>query len=344
MQTRTQIIDPLADDQWDQRLADHEALNFFHSRAWAQVLSKTYQYQPLYVCTLKGDSVVNLLPLMEVKSILTGKRGVSLPFTDYCEPILSNGMSFTDLIEDVRDIAQKRGWSSVQIRGGEIIDAPPEEQYYVHELELQADPETIFQKLRSAKKRNIRKAGKEKIEIIHADSLDSINAYYRLHCQTRKRHGVPPQPYGFFKNIYKYVIAAQKGKVVLACHEGQIIAGCVYFHCNNKVLYKFGASNRAFQHLRPNDLVMWEAIQWYAAHGYQSFCFGRTALDNAGLRRFKSDWSAEERIVKYYRYDLKHKAFIKSDGAVKLSHKRIFQRLPIPALKCLGSVLYKHMG
>ena len=28
-----------------------------------------------------------MIPLMEVSSFLTGKRAVSLPFTDYCEPL-----------------------------------------------------------------------------------------------------------------------------------------------------------------------------------------------------------------------------------------------------------------
>lgn len=342
--TETTLINPLSDAQWDQRLPEHEKLNFFHSRAWAQVLSKTYKYRPVYVCTLKHDSIINLLPLMEVKSILTGKRGVSLPFTDYCEPLLSDGMSLTDILEDARQFGHGHGWDSIQIRGGAITDSPPQEQFYVHELNIEADPETLFKKFRSSKQRNIRKAGKQKVKIVHANDLDSVDAYYRLHCQTRKRHGVPPQPYRFFRNIYKYVIEAGKGKVILAEYENRIIAGCIFFHFNKKALYKFGASNQDYQHLRPNDLVMWEAIRWYAANGYQRFCFGRTALDNTGLRRFKLDWSAEERIVNYYRYDLKQGEYVMSDEVVKSSHKRIFQKLPIAALKLCGSVLYKHMG
>lgn len=155
---------------------------------------------------------------------------------------------------------------------------------------------------------------------------------------------MPPQPHRFFRNIFKYVIAAGKGKVILAQHDGQYIAGCVYFHFKDKAIYKFGASDMAYQHLRPNDLVMWEAIRWYADHGYRSFCFGRTALDNEGLRRFKSDWGTKERTINYYRYDLKKDNYVTAEATVKPSHKRIFQRLPVPALKLFGSMLYKHMG
>ena len=124
----------------------------------------------------------------------------------------------------------------------------------------------------------------------------------------------------------------------------QVIAGCIYFHFRNKALYKFGASDIIYQHLRPSDLVMWEAIKWYASNGYQSFCFGRTARDNEGLRRYKSDWGAEERTVNYYRYDLQQQEYVTPEPTINSLHKRLFQQLPIPVLKLFGSVLYKHMG
>lgn len=344
MQTCTQIINPLSCENWDQRLGDYESLGFFHSKAWARVLFETYNYQPLYFCTVNSDAIVNLLPLMEVKSVLTGWRGVSLPFTDYCEPILTNGMSLDQLLQDVRQHGQQRRWQCFQIRGGSGMHAVPDEQYYVHELPLQNNTEELFGQLRPAKQRNIRKAQKKQIEIQHTDDIESLNTYYRLHCRTRKRHGMPPQPYRFFRNIYHYVIAAGQGKVILARYQGRTIAGCIFFHFRKKALYKFGASDMSFQHLRPNDLIMWEAIRSYAANGYQTFCFGRTAMDNTGLRRFKSDWGTQERTVSYYRYDFQRQDFITSRATVKPVQKRLFQMLPVPALKLFGSVAYRHMG
>ena len=344
MQIRMQIIDPLSSENWDEQLGCHEKLNFFHSKAWARVLFETYRYRPMYFCTLDCDTIVNLLPLMEVRSFLKGSRGVSLPFTDYCEPILTDGVGMNEVLENFRQHGQQRGWQWFQIRGGDGINAAPDERYYVHELPLQSDTENLFSQFRPSKQRNIRKAQKQQIDIQHADDLAALGDYYGLHCRTRKRHGMPPQPYRFFHNIYRYVIAAGQGKVVLARQQDRIIAGCIFFHFRKKALYKFGASDMAFQHLRPNDLIMWDAIQWYAGQGYESFCFGRTELDNSGLRRFKSDWGTQERIVNYYRYDLQRQDFVTSHAAVKPAQKRLFQMLPVPALRLLGSVAYRHMG
>jgi hypothetical protein len=344
MRTQTQILDPLSCENWDERLAHHEKMNFFHSRAWARVLYETYGYRPIYFGVLNSDSIDTLFPLMEVKSILTGKRGVSLPFTDYCEPIFGNRTDFDQLLQDVRQHGQQSRWRWIQIRGGDSIDADPEQQYFVHQLKLNSDTEQLFSKLHPAKRRNIRKAQSQKVQIIHAQDREAVDAYYRLHCQTRKRHGVPPQPYRFFHKIFQHVISKGQGKIVLALHQKQVVAGSIYFHFRQKALYKFGASDMSFQHLRANDLVMWEAIKWYAAKGYQRFCFGRTALDNTGLRRFKSDWGAEERIINYYKYDLRREVFVKTQPSENLLQRRIFRMLPVSSLKLCGSIFYRHMG
>ena len=282
--------------------------------------------------------------MMEVKSFLTGCRGVSLPFTDYCDPLLANGTNLNQILKELRQYGQQHHWQSFQIRGGEGINAKPEQQYYIHELKLETNTEQLFSKLSSAKRRNVRKAQGENIEIHQAEDLAAVDAYYKLHCQTRKRHGTPPQPYRFFRNIFEHVISKGMGKVIVASCQKKIIAGSVFFHYNDKALYKFGASDSSYQHLRPNDLIMWEAIRWYATQGYSRFCFGRTAMDNSGLRRFKSDWGSAERIVNYYRYDLKQQNFVTSSETVTSSQQRVFQRLPVAVLKLLGSVAYRHMG
>ena len=134
------------------------------------------------------------------------------------------------------------------------------------------------------------------------------------------------------------------GFIVLASFRGAPIAANVYFYFGDQILYKYGASDRAFQHLRANNLVMWEAIKWGCDRGYRTLCFGRTEPDNEGLRQFKAGWGAREHLIKYYRFDLRKDAFIKTPTIVNPLYKKIFSKLPIPALNMLGRILYRHMG
>src|SRR2546428_36779 len=78
------IFDPMGEDSWDAQIASHPHASIFHSAKWARVLGATYGHVPHYLGVMKGNQPRALLPIMEVNSPLTGRRGVSLPFSDEC--------------------------------------------------------------------------------------------------------------------------------------------------------------------------------------------------------------------------------------------------------------------
>ena len=171
----------------------------------------------------------------------------------------------------------------------------------------------------------------------------SIDAFWKLNCLTRKNHGLPPQPIQFFKNIFKHVIAQGKGFVALALHRAKNVAGAVYFHWNKKAIYKYGASDRRYLDLRPNNLIMWEAIKRCAEAGYRSFDFGRTEMENTGLMQFKRGWGADERELYYFKYDLRKNRYVAAATGTKSSYA-FFKHLPLPVLRLTGNLLYRHVG
>ncbi|MDQ2919055.1 MAG: hypothetical protein M3R10_04170, partial [Verrucomicrobiota bacterium] len=78
------VIDPRSDRSWDDSIAKHSEATIFHTSAWANVLCDTYRHTPLYFRFSADSQIKALLPLMEVASPFTGRRGVSLPFSDFC--------------------------------------------------------------------------------------------------------------------------------------------------------------------------------------------------------------------------------------------------------------------
>jgi lipid II:glycine glycyltransferase (peptidoglycan interpeptide bridge formation enzyme) len=153
-----------------------------------------------------------------------------------------------------------------------------------------------------------------------------------------------PATFSFFKKIYANIISKGHGFVALASYQNRNIAGRVYFHFGGKALYKYGASDHKYQHLRANNLVMWETIKWYSKNGYKSLCFGRTEPENQGLIQFKSGWGTTQQRINYYRYDFRKEKFICAQSKVKGFYNRIFKNMPIPLLIGVGSILYKHAG
>jgi lipid II:glycine glycyltransferase (peptidoglycan interpeptide bridge formation enzyme) len=140
------------------------------------------------------------------------------------------------------------------------------------------------------------------------------------------------------------VISKDRGFVVLASCKGKVIAGGVFFHFGTLAFYKYGASDRRHQHLRANNLVMWEAIKWFCQKKYKSLCLGKTEAENEGLLRFKSGWGPSEYPINYYRYDLKKRSFVSGSNKTYGFHNSIFRSTPVPVLNRIGALFYRHVG
>ena len=339
-------INPLEYPGWDALLATHPGSTFFHSAAWAKVLRKTYDCSPSYFAVLEGDRLLALLPVMEVNSPLTGRRGVTLPFTDTCEPLDDESILKDVVIPEVMRYGRERGWKYFECRGGKKLfgEAPAFQSFFSHELKLFRDEQYLFARFESSTRRAIRKVEKIGATIQVSQTLESVREYYSLHCKTRRKHGLPPQPFSFFRNIHEHILSSKKGIVVLARHADDVIAGAIYFHFGDQAIYKFGASDETFQELRGNNLVTWGAIKWYAGKGMKALNFGRTSIANEGLRRYKLGWGAKERTSEYVRYDFQQDRYlVGKDGSVGW-HNHVFSLLPMFASRLLGAALYRHVA
>jgi lipid II:glycine glycyltransferase (peptidoglycan interpeptide bridge formation enzyme) len=120
------------------------------------------------------------------------------------------------------------------------------------------------------------------------------------------------------------------------------VAGAIFLHSGDTATFKFGASDEAFQQLRPNNLVMWEAIKVYRGEGRHLLDFGRTSLENAGLRKFKLSWGTIEQPIEYHRYHVRTESFMTAKDRSSGWHSRVFKSLPIGMSRLLGAMFYNH--
>jgi hypothetical protein len=340
------IINPIDYPGWDELLLEANGASFFHCSAWASVLHESYGYQPIYFGSVENGKLNALMPFMEINSWVTGKRGVSLPFTDRCPAVAPDSSHFEAIVNNVINYGENMGWKYIEWRDDEHFaeEINASDFYYEHQLSLAKTEEELFSRLRSNTRRNIKKAIRSGVQIEFGHSLDAVEDFYKLNCITRKRHGIPPQPGEFFKKVYERVIAKGYGCVISALYAGKIISSSVFLHFGKRALYKYGASDLIYQDVRAANLVMWEAIKWYRDKGFQDLNLGRTEPDNKGLLQYKRGWGGEERVLRYYKYDVKKKTFTEHRLNMAGFARRIFAKTPVPILNLLGRLLYKHVG
>jgi hypothetical protein len=342
-----EVVDPIAESNWNAALSEYDAATIFHTVNWAAVLANVYKYRICHIVLRKPDRMGALLPIAEVSSFITGRRGVSLPFADECSPLLCPQVSLEEVLDSALPHACARRWRYLELRTNAegVPGAVASTDYRTHSLSLEPTDDAQFAKLRSSQQRNIRKAVREGVEIHRLQTHNAVDEYYLLHCLTRKRQGVPPQPRRFFQAIHQFIIERGNGFVLLARYKGQWVAGGVFLHFGQNAVYKFGASNLGFQHVRPNSLLMWEAIRYYRAAGMKQFSFGRTDPNHAGLLQFKRSWGAEEAPLRYYRVGIGKPVRLRLDRSEgKGIASKIIRHMPVPMLRLVGELAYRHLG
>jgi hypothetical protein len=338
-------VDPSRDPDWDGLVSSHPGFSFFHSAAWAKVLCDTYGHKPISLLLCKSGEPIALVPLLEVSSPFTGRRGVSLPFTDFCDPLFFPGCDSNIVLKLLCELARSRQWRHFEIRGGSAVAfrATPSLTFYGHRLDLRSGPEALFAGFSGSVRRAIGKAQRSDVTIEILQSEESIREFYSIHSRTRRRHGLPPQPISFFFNIHDLIIRSGLGFVVLAKQCDRSIAAAVFFHTGNKAVYKFGASDNRYQDLRANNLVVWNAIQFLTQNGCATLHFGRTSLENEGLRRFKLGWGTAEETVDYFHFDTASNDWIAGRNNVSGFHNAVFARLPLSLNQLIGRIIYPHL-
>jgi len=282
------------------------------------------------------------MPLVEVKSWLVGHRYISLPFTEHCPPLAVTRKALRDLISGTAR------WSV------EVADAPVElhaeapEQKNVHAgtvgfrhvLELDSDPERLFGSFKREIRKAVHKAERSHIEVHLGQSRADIETYFRMHCDTRHRLGVLVQPKRFFVQLWEKMLSRGLGFTALAYKGREPIAGEVFLALNGHLMAMYGASDPAHWELRPNNLVMWKAIEWGCARGYRDLDLGRTDLDQPGLRNFKRRWGASEDALVYTTIARRSAA---PGPSLSRAIVPVIRRAPSGVARVAGELLSKHL-
>jgi len=344
--TDLHIVDPTMDANWDALLSTHPHATFFHSAAWARTLAASYGFLSRYIVETRAGELRGLLPIIEARSWLRGTRGVCLPFTDECSPLVSPEVSAESLLEEALHEGEARRWkfSELRYREGIFEDISVATPFYSHRLPLSSRAEEILEKAESSVGRAIRRAERQGVTVRFGTDLESVRAYYRLHCRTRTKHGAPPQPFKFFQTLCEHVLQPGHSFVALAMHNNEPIAGAVLFQFARKAIYKFSASDERHKELCGPTAVISQAVRKLAESGITELNFGITSLSNEGLRRFKRNWGAEEYFVYHARYCFEQRRYVKTGDLAAGKQARAFALLPIFLSRWIGRAVYPHMN
>jgi hypothetical protein len=328
----------LEDPRWQAFVARSGSASPFHDPAWSRVLATTYGLRA--VALLLHDETAGA-PFLVARG-LTGRRvWISLPYTDELPVLADTADAHQRFLCELAGFGRSAGARRMDLRTSvEELGWRRDTRAVLHELELGGDAEAVHRGFsKSQVVRNIKRAAREGVTVDAATGLDGMRTFYALHERTRRRQGVPVQPWRFFALLWEQVVSQGQGTVLIASHESTPLAAAVFLHHNGTTIYKFGASDPSGWDRRPNHAIFWQAIQDACARGDARMDFGRTDLGQDGLRAFKSGWGARERPLVYS--SLEPRAADGAEGLATRTLAQVIRRGPAWVGRGVGAALYR---
>jgi lipid II:glycine glycyltransferase (peptidoglycan interpeptide bridge formation enzyme) len=194
-------------------------------------------------------------------------------------------------------------------------------------------------------RRGIARAQKSNVRVRFGTDLEAVREFYQFNLLTRRKHGVPPQPFTFFQTLWTTLRPRGEIEVLLADADDRTVAGLILLAHKDTVIYAYGASDQRYLRLAPNHALFDAAIHWSIENGYRSFDFGRTSPDNEGLMEFKRQWGAQCLPLPYYYWPARDGFVSESENGLKYRcFTAVWRRLPLVATSLLGPALYRNLA
>ena len=326
---------------WNELLGSYKGVTLYHREPWLNLLAAAYDLK-IRVATLERNGRVDAGCVFARSKKPLSRYVRSLPFSDYCPPLASSPEARTELMNALARCSDALGaW---EMRGSdgaarwETVNC-----FSTWKLDLARPLSAIEKDVNEAYRRQARRARAEGIVIEKGSSGAMTSRFYAMHLETRKRLGVPSQPWRFF-DLARETFAGQNAfEVWIASHRGRDVAGIILLIDGSDLYYKWAARLLSGPPGANHQLV-WSAIEEFTGKA-ATLDLGRTDNRNEGLVRFKRHLGAT-RVPLPYAYFPHAPRNISAEapaGARKLMSK-LWRRLPMPVARALSGMVYSYLA
>lgn len=142
-------------------------------------------------------------------------------------------------------------------------------------LDLRLGPDAVYKGFHENRKRNIRAALKNGIEVSEAVTKEDLAEYWSIYSVWRQTERKKILHNHSFATIEKVHGMSGNHRRFLARYKGKVIAATgLRFLRNGLVEYANNCSLDEFMQLRPNDLLVWRTIEWACQRGFTKYSLG----------------------------------------------------------------------
>ncbi len=207
-------------------------------------------------------------------------------------------------------------------------------------VDISGPPEAVLGSMKSKTRYNIRLADKKGVTVTEGGD-DDLPRWYALYEETARRDQIGIHSLAYYQGLLRasrqYEGASPKVQLLLAWHEGDLLAGNIVAYWKTRAAYLYGASSGVKRNLMPTYALQWEAIRRAQSHGCTTYdLFGVPPRPDpghpmAGLYQFKTGFS-EQVLERWGTWDVRYRPALcalyrAAEAARMFYYRRLKKRL-----------------
>jgi hypothetical protein len=142
-------------------------------------------------------------------------------------------------------------------------------------LDLTRGASKLFQSFHDNRKRNIRAAMKHGVEVSEVKTPQDVVEYWDTFCAWRNSQRKKIHSRETLENVKDINRLPETHRRFIARYQGKPVAATSVRFCPGGLIeYAGNCSKDEFNHVRPNDLLIWRTIEWACEHGFTRYSLG----------------------------------------------------------------------
>jgi len=338
-----ELADPEAARRWDECVQSAPEATVYHLAGWKKVMERTFGHKAHYLMAMEGEDALGVLPLLHVKSRLTGHY-VTSPSGGIC---CRDDQAATALLERAKELVIKAKAKYLILRDSyrrwEDPDLVTNEDHCTLVARLSPDWEETLRGIKRKERQLTHQGMRAGAEVV--EGAQELERFYPAYARAMREKGTPTPGISFFRNILDELPAHMR--LLAVRRQDQVLGGGLIAPFRDTVHCAWAGVLREFRDFRPSHLLYWETMRYGSANGYQWVDFGRSRWDS-GSFTFKKSWGGEPRQIyqQYYLNRIVRPPAVgggREEDAEYRLFVRIWRRLPLSLTEVLGPQLRKRM-
>lgn len=303
-----QLARSLPVDQWQTFVKKHPKGNIFHTPEMYEVFRNTKGYSPDIWAVLKDSHILALILPVHIALTKSGFKRLTTRSVVFggalCEESPTGKLALAELLRQYK-LWAKRSSLFTELRNLDNHDDLQPilgqagfeyEDHLNYLIPLNCSTGLVFDRIGSRTRKHIRRGIKRRtVRVVEVRSKEQITDCYKLLGYAYRNAQVPLADISLFYAAFEHLVPKGMARFALAYVGTDPAVVSIELLYKEMIYGWYGGTDRKFSSEVPNEILIWEILQWGCEHGYQVYDFGGAGKPNEeyGVRNFKAKFGGD---------------------------------------------------